>query len=55
MDRVDGSVLHGGRYVACCEAHKNFADESAYMTADDVLGEGYRVNEAVHRSTENTE
>jgi hypothetical protein len=34
--RVHGSALHGEPCAACCEAHTNFADESAYLTADNV-------------------
>jgi hypothetical protein len=40
VDRVHGSALHGGRWAACCEAHTNFADESACLTADNVWNEG---------------
>jgi hypothetical protein len=29
MDRVHRSALHGGRFAAFCEAHTNFADDSA--------------------------
>jgi hypothetical protein len=32
--RAHGSALHGERCAACCEAHANFADESACLTAD---------------------
>jgi hypothetical protein len=40
VDRFHGSALHGGPCNACCEAHMNFADESAYMTADKIRNEG---------------
>jgi hypothetical protein len=36
VDRVRDSALHSGRCAACCEAHTNFADESEYLTADNV-------------------
>jgi hypothetical protein len=39
VDRVHGSALHCGRCAACCEAHANFADESARLTADNVWNE----------------
>jgi hypothetical protein len=48
VDRVHGSALHGGRSTACCEAHTNFADESAWLTADNVRKEVV----TIHRSQE---
>jgi hypothetical protein len=40
VDRFQGSALDGGRCVACCEAHTNFADELSCLTADNVRNEG---------------
>jgi hypothetical protein len=40
VDRFYGSAFHGSRCAASCEAHMNFADESAYLTADNVRNEG---------------
>jgi hypothetical protein len=34
------SALHGSQCVACCKAHTNFADESAYLMADNIWNEG---------------
>jgi hypothetical protein len=48
VDRVQGSALHGGRCAACCEAHTNFADESACLTSDNVRIEVV----IIHRSQE---
>jgi hypothetical protein len=31
--------LHGDRCTTGCEAHTNFADEAAYLTADNVRNE----------------
>jgi hypothetical protein len=39
VDRFHGSALHGYRCIAGCEAHTNFADESACLTADNILNE----------------
>jgi hypothetical protein len=39
VDRVYGSTLHGGRCAACCKAYRNFADESACLTADNIRNE----------------
>jgi hypothetical protein len=33
---VHGSALHGDRCTAGCEAHTDYADESVYLTADNV-------------------
>jgi hypothetical protein len=33
---VQGSALHGDRFVACCEAHRNFADKSVCLMAGTV-------------------
>jgi hypothetical protein len=38
-DRIHVSALHGDRCSAGCEAHMNFAVESACLTADNVLNE----------------
>jgi hypothetical protein len=38
-DLFHGSALHGDRYTVGCEAHTNFADESACLTADNVRKE----------------
>jgi hypothetical protein len=40
VDWFHGSALHGGRCVACCEAHMNFSNESACLMADNVQNEG---------------
>jgi hypothetical protein len=40
VDWFHNSVLHGGRCTACCKAHKNFADESVCLTANNVQNEG---------------
>jgi hypothetical protein len=40
VDRFHGSVLHGDRCTAGCEAHRNFADESAWLLAHNVWNEG---------------
>jgi hypothetical protein len=34
VDRFHGSMLHGDRGAACCEAHTTFADESACPQVD---------------------
>jgi hypothetical protein len=34
VDWVHGCALHSGPYATCCEAHTNFADESACLKAD---------------------
>jgi hypothetical protein len=39
VDRFHGSALHGCRCADCCEAHTNFADESACLTADNIWNE----------------
>jgi hypothetical protein len=39
VDRFYGSALHDGRCAACREAHTNFADESAYLTAGNFRNE----------------
>jgi hypothetical protein len=39
LGRFHGSSLHGNRCTADCEAHKNFADESACLTADNFPNE----------------
>jgi hypothetical protein len=39
VDQVHGSALHSGQCATCCEAHTNFADESACLTADYVPNE----------------
>jgi hypothetical protein len=48
IDRVNGSAHHGDRCAACREAHANFADESACLTADNVRNEVV----TIHRSQE---
>jgi hypothetical protein len=40
IDWFHGSVLQCVRGAACCDAHMNFAEESAYLTADNVRNEG---------------
>jgi hypothetical protein len=40
FDRFHSSAFHGDRCAAHCEAHINFADESDYLTADNVQNEG---------------
>jgi hypothetical protein len=40
VDWSHGSALHGRQFIACCEAHTNFADESACLMADIVRNEG---------------
>jgi hypothetical protein len=37
IDRFNGSALHGNRCTAGCEAHTNFTNESACLTADNIL------------------
>jgi hypothetical protein len=44
--QVYGSAHHGGRFTACPEAHTNFADESACLTADNIQNEVV----TIHRS-----
>jgi hypothetical protein len=39
VDPFHGRALNGDRCAACCDAHTNFADESACLTADDVRNE----------------
>jgi hypothetical protein len=39
VDRFHGSALSGDRCTASCEAHTNFADESASPKADNVRNE----------------
>jgi hypothetical protein len=39
VDRVHGSALHSGRCTACREAQTNFYNESACLTADNILNE----------------
>jgi hypothetical protein len=46
MDQVHGSALHGGQRATCCEAHTNFANESACLMADNVPN----VTVIIHRS-----
>jgi hypothetical protein len=46
VDRFHGSALHSDRCAAGCEAHMNFADESACLTADNVRNEVV----TIHRS-----
>jgi hypothetical protein len=36
IDRFHGSALHADLFAAGCEAHRNFADESESLTADDI-------------------
>jgi hypothetical protein len=48
VDRVHGSTFHGGPCAACREAHTNFADESACLTADNVRNQLV----TMHRSQE---
>jgi hypothetical protein len=36
VDQFHSSALHGDRCAAGCEAHTNFSDESACLTADNV-------------------
>jgi hypothetical protein len=48
VDRVHGSALHGGRCAACREAHTNFADESACLTANNFRNKVI----TIHRSQE---
>jgi hypothetical protein len=43
---IYGSALHGDRCTAGCEAHTNFADESACLKADNVQNEVV----TIHRS-----
>jgi hypothetical protein len=38
-DRFHGSALHGDRCIAVCEAHRNFADESACLTVGNIRNE----------------
>jgi hypothetical protein len=40
-----GSALHGDR----CETHTNFADESAFLTADNVRNEVVTVHKSQHK------
>jgi hypothetical protein len=40
---VYGSTLHGGQCTACCKVHANFANESVWLMADNVLNEGQEV------------
>jgi hypothetical protein len=40
VDQFHGSAHHGAQCATCCEAHKNFVDESVYFTADNVQNEG---------------
>jgi hypothetical protein len=40
VDWFHGSALQGDWGAACCEAHENFADESACLMADKVWTEG---------------
>jgi hypothetical protein len=46
VDWFHGSALHGDRGAACREAHTNFSDESACLTADNVRNEVI----TIHRS-----
>jgi hypothetical protein len=36
VDRFHGSALHGDWGATCCKAHTNFADESAFLRADNI-------------------
>jgi hypothetical protein len=46
VHRFHGSTLHGDRFTAGCEAHTNFADESACLKADNFRNEVV----TIHRS-----
>jgi hypothetical protein len=46
--RVHGSALHGDRCTAGCEAHANFAYESACLMADNIQNKVV----TIHRSQE---
>jgi hypothetical protein len=48
VDRFHGSAHHGDRCTAGCEAHTNFADESACLLADNVRNDVV----TIHRSQE---
>jgi hypothetical protein len=39
VDWFHGSALHGDRCAVCHEAHTNFADESAFLTDNNVRNE----------------
>jgi hypothetical protein len=47
-DQVHGSALHGDQCAACHEAHVNFTDEWACLTADNVWSAAV----TIHRSQE---
>jgi hypothetical protein len=53
VDQVHDSALHGGRCAACCEAHTNFADQSACLTADNVRNEVRSYNSQITGGVEN--
>jgi hypothetical protein len=48
VDQFHGFALHGDQWAFCCEAHTNFADESACLTADNIQNEIV----TIHRSEE---
>jgi hypothetical protein len=48
VDQFHCSTLHSGWGTACCEAHTNFANESACLMADDILNKVV----TIHRSQE---
>jgi hypothetical protein len=43
VDRLHGSALQGDRCTTGCEAHGNFVDDSACLTAVNMLGEEYKL------------
>jgi hypothetical protein len=45
---IHSSVFHGNQCATCCEAHANFADESACLAGDNVWNEVV----TIHRSQE---
>jgi hypothetical protein len=49
VDWFHSSALHSNQCAACCEAHVNFADESACLMADNVRNE---VLTSAHRTQE---
>jgi hypothetical protein len=48
VDRLHGSALHSDQCTAGCVVHTNFADESAFLTADNIWNEVV----TMHRSQE---
>jgi hypothetical protein len=48
MDRLHGSALHDGWCAACRKVLTNFANESAFLTADNIRYEPV----TIHRSQE---